>query len=184
MTKYKRECKKLLSSSMLHQLLYSLQSLHGIPSFHCGARLNDILMLIKKNYETDGDVESQVKTVLKQSLKDGFIDQQDDKYILVTAVARVQKYPKPCRKKEICKARKIFPSNWKNQPVAANNCKACPERQSNCSQCVTKDKAVQFSDPCLEESDESSSEESTCSKENTESLCCEKISCCDPCSID
>lgn len=151
-------------------VLLSLQTLHGIPSFHCGARLSDILSVVKKHCLTDGDVENQVKTALKHCIREGFIEKRCDKYLLIAGVAKIQKLHgrDHCRKKEICRAKKIYPFNWKKSSVTNNCGKVCPitERAIASSQCVTKDKGVQFSVcGCTGYTNESSS--SSCEEEES-----------------
>lgn len=120
------------STRISHKVLLCLQFLHGIPRYHCGVEIKDIIECMKKNFTTDGDVINQVKSSLTMCVRNGFIHKTGNKYSLIRAAANIQliSHPKKYLLKEIVRVNKIYPPIWKNKPAKNKLC-CCLSKKSN-----------------------------------------------------
>lgn len=126
------------SSSFLTTFLGVIHYLQGIECFHNGVPSGAIESYMCKNYPVDGDIKSQITCAINQALRFGFIQQRNNcRYSLINAVAGIYLSREEVEKQqELCHARHLFQSIWKNcseppNECVTNRCMSPPGRKRN-----------------------------------------------------
>lgn len=101
------------SNSFFRNFLETVHYLQKVEGFR-GVSAPDIECFMCRHYPVDGDIKSQVKWATNTAISCGFLQEQDCKFHLIYAMARIYLAMEEKEKaKEICYAKHLFKSTWK-----------------------------------------------------------------------